>query len=62
VELLDGTMTVVRSTVADGAGKFQFWAAAGTYTVRATKGALSGTAPVTVTAPNVQEVVNVNLS
>jgi hypothetical protein len=62
VELLDGTMTVVRSTVADGAGKFQFWAGAGTYTVRATKGALSGTAPVTVTAPNVQEVVNVNLS
>jgi hypothetical protein len=62
VELLDGSMTVVRSTIADGAGKYQFWAGVGSYTVRATKGVLTGTAPVTVTAPNVQEVVDVTIS
>lgn len=62
VELLDGSMAVVRTTVADGAGEYRIWAGAGTYTVRATKGPQSGTAPVTVTNPNVQQVVNVTIS
>jgi hypothetical protein len=62
VELLDGGMNVVRTTIADGAGEYRLWAGAGTYTVRATKGPLTGTAPVTVTNPNVQLVVNVTIS
>lgn len=62
VELLDGSMAVVRTTFADGSGQYRLWAGAGTYTVRATKGPQSGTAPVTVTQPNVQLVVNVTIS
>lgn len=61
VELLDG-VTVVRTTTADGAGQFRFWIGAGTYTVRAVSGVLSGTSPVTVTSVNVQKVVNVTVS
>ncbi len=61
VELLEG-LTVIRTTTADGSGRFKLWAPVGTYTVRATNGPLTGTAPVTVTAPNVQVVVNVIIS
>ncbi len=61
VELLDG-LTVIRTTTADGSGQFKLWAGVGTYTVRATNGPKTGTAPVTVTATNVQEVVNVTIS
>lgn len=60
VELLDGT-TVIRTTFADGAGQFAFWAPVGTFTVRATAGPKSGTESVTLTSTNVQKVVNVNL-
>lgn len=62
VELLDAGMNVVRTTLSDGAGQFRFWAATGSYTVRATNGVRTGTAPVTLTSPNVQEVVNVTVS
>lgn len=62
VELLDSGMNVIRSTIADGGGNYQFWAGAGTYTVRATSGLMTGTAPATVTAPNVQVVVDVTVS
>lgn len=62
VELLDGSMAVVRTTFADGTGQYRLWAGAGSYTVRATKGPQTGTAPVTVVQPNVQLVVNVTIS
>jgi hypothetical protein len=61
VELLEGP-NVIRTTTADGEGHFRLWAPVGSYTVRATNGPKTGTAPVEVTAPNVQVVVNVIIS
>jgi hypothetical protein len=61
VELLDGP-TVIRSTIADGAGEYRLWVGVGTYTVRATSGALTGSESVTVTSQNVQQVVDVQIS
>ncbi|MEX2243513.1 MAG: hypothetical protein WD716_06655 [Fimbriimonadaceae bacterium] len=61
VELLDGP-TVIRSTIADGAGEYRFWVGVGTYTVRATSGLLTGSESVTVTSQNVQQVVDVQIS
>jgi hypothetical protein len=54
--------TVIRTGTADAAGKASFWLPAGTYTVRATKAAQIGTAPVTITTPSSQTSVNVTLS
>lgn len=54
--------TVIRTGTADAAGKVTFWLPAGTYTVRATKAAQNGTAPVTITTPSSQTSVNVTLS
>lgn len=61
VELLDGP-TVIRSTIADGAGEYRLWVGVGTYTVRATSGLLTGSESVTVTSQNVQQVVDVQIS
>ena len=61
VELLDGT-TVIRTTIADGAAQFAFWAPVGTFMIRATAGARSGEASVTLTSTNVQKVVNVTIT
>jgi hypothetical protein len=60
VELLDG-LTVVRTTTADGAGQYRIWAPVGTFTLRGTNGSNSGTVPVTISSPNVQQVVNVTI-
>lgn len=54
--------TVIRTGITDAAGKASFWLPAGTYTVRATKAAQNGTAPVTITSPSSQTSVNVTLS
>lgn len=54
--------TVIRTGTADAAGKVLFWLPTGTYTVRATKAAQNGTAPVTITTTNSQTSVNVTLS
>lgn len=61
VELLSGG-NVIRTTTADGAGKFFLWAPVGTYTVRATNGALTGQANVTVVNVNGKVTVNVSIS
>ena len=61
VEVLDGAV-VVRTTVADGLGQYAVWLPVGVFTVRATAGAKSGTAPATMTSTNVQKVVNVTVS
>lgn len=60
VELLDG-ITVIRTTTANGAGQYRIWGPVGTFTLRATNGPNSGTAPVTISSPNVQQVVNVTI-
>ncbi len=60
VELISGT-TAIRTTTADGAGKFQFWAPAGAYTVKATKGSLTGTASLTVLSTGSVQTVSVTL-
>lgn len=60
VELLDG-LTVVRTTTADGAGQYRIWAPAGSYTLKATNGPKTGSVPVTISSPNVQQVVNVTI-
>lgn len=59
VTLLQGS-AIVRRTVADAAAEFRIWAPAGTYTLRATKGAASAQASVTITDPS--NVLNVNVS
>ncbi|MDI9637321.1 carboxypeptidase-like regulatory domain-containing protein [Kamptonema cortianum] len=59
VEILSGP-TVIRTGTADGFGKFTFWLPAGSYTVRATKGAQSGQSSFTVT--NVNQVVTANVT
>lgn len=58
VELLSGA-TAIRTTTGDASGRFRFWAPAGSYTVRATQGAQTATAPVTVVNPNTPVTVNV---
>lgn len=60
VELLSGA-DVIRVYIADASGRFQFWAPAGAYTVRATQGAMTGTANVSLTSPSEQKTVNVTL-
>ena len=60
VNLMDG-LTVVRTTVADGAGQYQFWAPVGTYTIEASNGGKTGSEPVTLNQTNVQKVVNVTI-
>ncbi len=54
--------TVIRSGIADSAGRVTFWLPAGTYTVRAAKAAQNGSSPVTITTPSSQTSVNVTLS
>lgn len=61
VELLSGA-TVIRTVTADSAGKYQFWAPVGTYTVRAVKGAQNGTSPANLTSVNTPITVNVTLN
>lgn len=61
VELLSGA-SVIRTTTADASGRYTFWAPAGTYTVRATNGGKTGTAPVTVTSVNQPVTTNVTIS
>lgn len=61
VELRSG-LTVIRSGTASATGTFTFWAPAGSYTVVATKGALTGTANVTVTQVNQVSTVNVTIN
>lgn len=61
VELLSGA-TVIRTVTADGTGKYQFWAPVGTYTVRATKAALTGSSPAVLTNVNTPITVNVTLN
>jgi hypothetical protein len=61
VELLEG-LNVIRTAFADETGEFRLWAGVGSYTVRATKGPATGTAPVTVTSTNVQVIVNVTIN
>ena len=60
VDLLEG-IVVIRTTIADGTGRFSFWAPVGSYTIRATADEKSGSEPVTVTSINVQKVVNVTV-
>ena len=62
VELLDAGLNVIRTVQANGAGQYAIWAPVGTFTVRATAGAKSGQESVTLTATNVQKVVNVTLN
>lgn len=61
VEVLDGA-TVIRTTFADGLGRYGVWVPVGTFTVRATAGPKTGTATATMTSTNVQKVVNVTIS
>ena len=61
VEVLDGGV-VIRTTFADGLGRYGVWIPVGTFTVRATAGAKTGTATATMTSTNVQKVVNVTVS
>ncbi|HCM73462.1 MAG TPA: hypothetical protein DIS87_04905 [Armatimonadetes bacterium] len=61
VELRQGT-TLIRTTTADINGRYKLWVSAGTYTLTATKGAQSGSAPVTITQPSQLTTVNVTLN
>lgn len=61
VEVLSGA-TVIRTMTADAAGKASFWVPVGSYTVRATKAAQTGSKPVTITSTNSQTSINVTLS
>jgi hypothetical protein len=61
VELRSGS-TIIRTGVASGSGAASFWAPVGTYTVRAVKGARTGTSPASVTSVNLPVSVNVVLS
>lgn len=60
VELISGS-EVIRVFIADSTGRFQFWAPAGAYTVRATQGAMTGTANVSLATPSEQKTVNVTI-
>ncbi|MBS1715666.1 MAG: hypothetical protein JST30_15160 [Armatimonadetes bacterium] len=60
VEALQGAV-VLRRVVADSQGKFTFWLPQGTFTIRATQGADTGQASVTVTDTSVIKNVNVTL-
>jgi len=59
VEVLVGA-SVVRTGFADGSGRFQFWVPVGTYTVRATQGASTGSSPANVV--NVNQTVTANVT
>lgn len=59
VQVLSGT-TVIRHVTADGLGKFTLWMPAGTYTVNATLGSLSGTGTLTIS--NVNSITNVQIT
>lgn len=59
VEALVGT-SIIRTTTANAAGTFTLWLPAGTYTVRATKGAQTGSTVLNVV--NVNQVVSVSVT
>jgi len=61
VQVLSGA-TVIRSVTADGLGQFKLWLPAGTYTVNATLGALSGSNNVTVSNVNSLTSVQITLN
>jgi len=61
VELRQGT-TLIRTATADINGRYKLWVPAGTYTLTATKGAQSGSEPVTITQPSQLTTVNVTLN
>lgn len=61
IQVLSGT-TVIRETTSDPGGLFTLWLPAGTYTVNATSGALTGTSPVTVTNVNSTTSVQITLN
>ncbi len=61
VQVLSGT-TVIRNTTADGLGQFKLWLPAGTYTVNATLGSLSGSNNLTVSNVNSLTSVQITLN
>ncbi|MBX3096842.1 MAG: hypothetical protein KF812_08270 [Fimbriimonadaceae bacterium] len=61
VELRSGP-NVIRTGTATATGTFTFWAPTGSYTVVATKGALTGSANVTVAQVNQVSTVNVTIN
>lgn len=61
VEVLSGVV-VIRTQTADASGKAYFWLPAGSYSVRAAKGAQTGSSPVTITTTTSQTSINVTLS
>ncbi len=61
VQVLSGA-TVIRTVTADGLGQFKLWLPAGTYTVNATLGALSGSNNLTVSNVNSLTSVQITLN
>ncbi len=61
IQVLSGT-TLIRQVTSDPAGQFTLWLPAGTYTITATAGSLTGTTSVTVTNVNSTTSVQVNIN
>lgn len=59
VEVLSGA-TPIRTQFANGTGNFSFWVPVGSYTIRATQGAATGSSPVNIV--NVNQTVTVNVT